>query len=277
MLSRWRSSAMIVIGAATFAFGLNQFIIPNEFTEGGITGIAILLKYLFNFSLGYTTLLLNIPLFIIGWKVLGRNAMAFTILGTVSLSFFLWLTEGWFQPIDAEPLLNVLYAGVTAGIGLGIIFRYGGTTGGVDIIARVANKMFGWSIGRTMFIADILVIGGSVLIIPLPRVMYTLVAVFISSRIIDFVIDGAYAAKAATIISDHAPDIADKVMLEMDRGITLLKGKGAYTGADKEVLYCVVYRGEVVRLKNLVRTIDPRAFIVVSNVHDVLGEGFRED
>jgi uncharacterized membrane-anchored protein YitT (DUF2179 family) len=276
-MNSWKNIVTILIGAWIFSLGINLFIIPAELMEGGVTGIAILLKYLFNVSPALTTLVLNIPLFIIGWKVLGRHAMAYTILGTVSLSFFLWLTDDWPFPTPADPLLNVLYAGVTIGIGLGIIFRSGGTTGGVDIIARLGNKFMGWSIGRTIFIADVMVIGSSAFFLDINKILYTLVAVFIASRVIDFVIEGAYAAKAAMIISDRAPQIADKVMAELDRGSTLLKGKGAYTGSDKEVLYCVVYRGELIRLKNIVRSIDPRAFIVVSRVSDVLGEGFRED
>jgi uncharacterized membrane-anchored protein YitT (DUF2179 family) len=277
VITSWKNIIAIIIGSWIFALGINLFIIPAELMEGGVTGIAILLKYIFNISPALTTLILNIPLFIIGWKVLGKKAMVYTILGTVALSFFLWLTEDWPFPAPTDPLLNVLYAGVTVGIGLGIIFRNGGTTGGVDIIARLGNKFFGWSIGRTIFTADVIVIGFSAFFIDINKVLYTLVAVFIGSRVIDFVIEGAYAAKAAMIISDRAPQIAEKVMAELDRGSTLLKGKGAYTGSDKEVLYCVVYRGELIRLKNLVREIDPKAFIVVNRVSDVLGEGFRED
>jgi uncharacterized membrane-anchored protein YitT (DUF2179 family) len=273
----YKNILFIIIGAWIFAIGINLFIIPAQLSEGGVTGIAILLKYSLDISPSITTLVLNIPLFIIGWRTLGKKAMAYTILGTVSLSFFLWLTDDWPFPEPSDPLLNVLYAGVTVGIGLGIIFRYGGTTGGVDIIARLCNKLFGWSIGRTIFAVDVMVIGASAFVLDINKVLYTLVAVFVGSRVIDFIIEGAYASKAAMIISDRAPEIADKVMNELERGSTLLKGKGAYTGSDKEVLYCVVYRAELMRLTHIVKSIDPRAFIVVSRVSDVLGEGFRED
>ncbi len=274
MKIRIQNVIMIMIGSAIFAFGLNYFTIANELMEGGFTGISLLLNYTFGFSPAVVNLLLNIPLFIIGWRIFGNQAMVYTILGTVSLSIFLWLTSGWQRPMGDDLFLVSLYAGVCVGLGLGIIFRFGGTTGGVDIIARIANKYFGWSMGRTMFVFDVFVIGASVFQIGQEKAMYTLVAVFVGARIIDFVQEGAYAAKAATIISDSAPLIADTIMSEMERGATLLKGRGGYTGSDKEVLYCVVSRSEIIRLKNLVRRIDPNAFIVVNDVHDVLGEGF---
>ena len=276
MKIRWQNIIMIIFGSAIFAFGLNYFTIANELMEGGFTGISILLNYTFGWSPAVMNLVLNIPLFYIGWRVFGHQSMIYTILGTVSLSFFLWVTSGWSNhPMKEDLFLVSLYAGVFVGVGLGIIFRFGGTTGGVDIIARLANKFYGWSMGRTMFAFDFFVIGISVFLIGQEKAMYTLVAVFVGTRIIDFVQEGAYAAKAATIISDSAPQIADAIMKEMERGATLLKGKGGYTGSDKEVLYCVVARSETIRLRNIVHRIDPRAFVVVNDVHDVLGEGFR--
>lgn len=267
---------MIIVGTAIFAFGLNYFTMANELMEGGFTGISILLNYIFNFSPAVVNLILNIPLFIIGWKVFGPKSMFYTIFGTVSLSFFLWLTSSFAdQPMKEDLFLVSLYAGVFVGIGLGIVFRFGGTTGGVDIIARLVNKYYGWSMGRTMFVFDFFVIGISFFFIGQEKAMYTLVAVFVGARIIDFVQEGAYAAKAATIISDSASNIADAIMNEMERGATLLKGRGGYTGSDKEVLYCVVARSETMRLRAIVRRIDPKAFVVVNDVHDVLGEGFK--
>lgn len=266
----------IALGAFIFSFGLNYFTIANQLSEGGFTGISILLNYIFGWSPSITILLMNIPLFILGWVKLGRHSMIYTIIGTLLVSLFLMLTEGLQEPLS-DLLLASLYAGVSIGLGLGIIFRFGGTTGGVDIIARITNKYWGWSIGRTMFLFDTFVITISAFHIGRERAMYTLIAVFLAARVIDFVQEGAYAAKAATIISDHAPEIASRIMKEMGRGATLLKGKGGYTGSDKEVLYCVVSRNELSRLKNLVYLVDHRAFVVVNDVHDVLGEGFEKN
>ncbi|TCS84155.1 YitT family protein [Tepidibacillus fermentans] len=265
----------ITLGALIFSFGLNYFTIANHLSEGGFTGIALLLKYIFGFSPSVVIMLLNIPLFILGWRKLGHQFMFYTIVGTSLVSFFLWLTEGFQQPLN-DLLLASLYAGVSIGLGLGIIFRYGGTTGGVDIIARLAFKYFGISMGRTMFLFDFVIISLSAFYIGIQKAMYTLIAVFVAARVIDFTQEGAYAAKAAIIISDHSLEIKMKIMKEMDRGATMLKGKGGYTGSEKEVLYCVISRNELPRLKQIVHSIDPKAFVVVSDVHDVLGEGFEK-
>ncbi|WP_126427252.1 YitT family protein [Brevibacillus marinus] len=278
MRLRLKSVAAIILGTAIMGFGINAFNIPNNLAEGGITGISIIIKLLLpQVDQGVVYFALNIPLFIIGWKVLGRTAFAYTIIGTISLSAFLSLFGTLLTPTPLDDtLLASLYAGVTVGAGLGIIFRYGGTTGGVDIIARLLNKIAGISMGRTLFVADMLVIGASLVYLSLESAMYTLVAVFLAARVIDFVQEGAYAAKALTIISDKTADIT-KQILELGRGVTVLSGKGAYSGGNKEVVYCVVSRNEVVRMKNIVKEIDPHAFVVVNDVHEVLGEGFTFD
>lgn len=276
MKSRIKNVMAILMGSALMGFGINYFNIANNLAEGGITGIAILLKFVFNWDPGLVNLLINIPLLILGWKVLGRISLIYTVIGTLSLSFFLTVFGGMRLPLE-DSLLASLYAGVSLGVGLGIVFRFGGTTGGVDIIARILNKYKGWSIGRVMFLADFLVIALSMIYLDLTGAMYTLVAVFIGTRVIDFVQEGAYAAKAITIISDYNQEIAKKIMTEMERGATLLNGRGGWTGIQKDVLYCVVSRNEMIRLKNLVHEVDPYAFIIVNDVHEVLGEGFTHD
>lgn len=274
----------IMLGAAVYAFGLHYFIIPNQLMEGGVTGVALLLNYAFGLRVSVTTLALNIPLFILGWKLIGKRGMAYTIFGTVALSFFLWLMElaiayDLVVPFHAhgDLLLAVLYAGVTLGLGLGLVFRFGGTTGGVDILARILNKFSGWSMGQVILAFDAIILSASLFYIPKEKVLYTLVCVFIASKIIDFIQEGAYAAKAFTIISDQAEMIARQVTQEMDRGVTLFPAKGAYSQQDKQVVYCVVNRQETRKLKTLVRRMDPRAFMIISDVHDVLGEGFRPE
>lgn len=276
MKERIKNVFMIIIGSAIMGFGINYFNIANNLAEGGVTGITILLKFIFDWDPGLVNLLINIPLLLVGWKVLGRIALIYTIIGTVSLSFFLSLFGQFRLPLE-DSLLAALYAGVAAGIGLGIVFRYGGTTGGVDIIARLLHKYKGWSIGRTMFASDFIVIGISLIYLDLTGAMYTLVAVFIGARVIDFVQEGAYSAKAVTIISDHNEQIGKKIMTEMERGATLLNGKGGWTGMSRDVLYCVVSRNEMTRVKHLVHEIDPYAFVIVNDVHEVLGEGFTHD
>jgi len=268
----------IVVGAAVAGFGVNYFTIANGLGEGGFTGISILLKYWLDWSPGITSLVMNIPLFVLGWRYLGKRAMGYTIWGTVCFSFFLWLFEDIGSPIDGDLLLASLYAGVTVGLGLGIIFRYGGTTGGVDILARLADKYFGWSIGRTMFTFDFLVIVASLFYLGRERAMYTLILVFVAARVIDLVQEGLYSAKAAMIISNRPHEISRVIVEKMDRGTTLLMGKGGYTQKEKEVVYVVVSRPELIRLKTIIKQIDPYAFVVISDARNVLGEGFyRED
>jgi len=274
---RLKSIIAIIIGTAIMGFGINAFNIPNNLAEGGITGISIIIKLLLPLvDQGIVYFLLNIPLFILGWKVLGRAAFYYTIIGTVSLSVFLSLFEGTLALPLNDKLLASLYAGVAVGAGLGIIFRYGGTTGGVDIIARLLQKHFGISMGRTLFFGDILVIGASLIYLSVESAMYTLVAVFISARVIDFFQDGAYAGKALTIISNHAQEIANQI-LAVGRGVTLLSGRGAFSGEAKDVVYVVVSRNEIVRFKSIVQEVDPHAFVIVNDVHEVLGEGFTFD
>ncbi|OZM57289.1 hypothetical protein CIB95_07440 [Lottiidibacillus patelloidae] len=277
---RVKNILFILFGALIFSFGIVHFNIENNLAEGGFTGITLILHFLFDFDLGLTNLLLNLPLFFIGWKLLGRNAFIYTVIGTVAVSIFLWVFENHkfiSIPLHEDMTLAALFAGVFIGVGLGIIFRYGGTTGGVDIIARLSFKYFGWSMGRTMFLFDAIVILSSLLYLNYREAMYTLLAVFIGARVIDFMQEGAYAARGAMIISEKNEEIAMHILDKMDRGATLLNGKGTYTGAPREVLYCVVGKNEIVRLKNIIKVVDPHAFVAVTEVHDVLGEGFTLD
>jgi len=266
----------ILIGSAIMALGINYFNIANNLSEGGVTGIAILLKLMFDWNPGLTSFIINIPLLLLGWKVLGRYSLIYTIWGTICLSALLSLFGAFRFPMD-DMLLASLFAGVSVGLGLGIIFRFGGTTGGVDIIARVFHKYFGWKIGRTMFVADIVVISGSLIHISLQQAMYTVVAVFVGTRIIDVVQEAAYAARAITIISEKHEEIAQKIMAETRRGVTVFNGVGAYTGKPRKVLYVVVGRSEIVKVKNLVTFVDKEAFISISVANEVLGEGFTLD
>ncbi|MCR6110679.1 YitT family protein [Bacillus sp. A301a_S52] len=277
---QFKNIFFILLGTAIMSFGLVYFNMENNLADGGFTGITLILYFVLNIDPAYSNIVLNIPLFILGWKVLGRNAFIYTLIGTIAVSVFLWLFQRykWFAlPLDDDLTLAALFAGVFIGTGLGIVFRFGGTTGGVDIIAKLGFKYFGWSMGRTMFIFDALVITSSLFYLNYREAMYTLLAVFVSAKVIDFMQQGAYSGKAAMIISDHASDISSAIMREMDRGATILKGRGTFTGHDRDVLYCVVGRNEMVRLKNLISKVDPHAFVTLTDVQDVLGEGFTLD
>ncbi|MFJ5623906.1 YitT family protein [Peribacillus loiseleuriae] len=277
---RFKNILFILFGAAIFGFGLVHFNMQNHLAEGGFTGLTLIIYQLAGINPAYTNLILNVPLFFIGWKFLGRTTFLYTIIGTVGVSIWLWVFERneIKLTLGNDLMLVALFAGVFIGVGLGIIFRYGGTTGGVDIIARLANRYWGHNMGRTMFLFDAFVIFISIITyLEYREAMYTLVAVFIAARVIDFMQEGAYAARGAMIISRNNEAIAEKIMKEMERGITVLKGYGSFTKEDREVLYCVVGKTEIVRLKNIITSVDPHAFVSVSEVHDVLGEGFTLD
>ncbi|WAA13747.1 YitT family protein [Fervidibacillus halotolerans] len=277
---KFKNIFFILLGAAIFSFGLVHFNMQNQLAEGGFTGITLLLYFLFHINPSFSNLILNIPVFFLGWKYLGRSTFYYTIIGTVAVSIFLEIFQRYQYeiPLNGDLTLAALFAGVFIGIGLGIIFRNGGTTGGVDIIARLVQKYIGWSIGKTMFIFDTSVITLSVITYLNPRqAMYTLVAVYIAARVIDIIQEGAYAAKGAFIVSDRHEEIGKRIISDLNRGVTVLHGRGFYSKKTKNVLYCVVAQNELGSLKNLVNSVDPHAFITISNVHDVLGEGFTLD
>lgn len=265
--------AGITLGALIFSFGLNNLIIVNQLAEGGFVGISILGLYLFHVPLGLSFLLLNIPLFWLGYRSFGLSFILHTIVGVVLVSIFAELTRGWLPPIE-DKLLAALYGGVVNGIGLGMIFRFGATTGGADIIARIVNHRWGWSVGRTLFMIDVAVILLVAAIIGPKVAMYSLVALFVAARVIDVVLEGFATSKALMIISDHSTKIADEIQTVLERGTTFLRAQGGFTQKDRLVLYVVVSREEVLRVQNIVRTIDSDAFVIVSDVHNVLGEGF---
>ena len=277
---KFKNIFFIILGAAIFSFGLVHFNIQNELAEGGFTGITLILLFAFNWDPALMNLLLNIPMFIIGWKLLGKKVFVYTVIGTFAVSIFLKVFMIYQIDIHLKDdmFLVSLFAGLFIGIGLGIIFRYGGTTGGVDIIARLAHKYIGWSMGKTMFLFDAFVILVSwAVYLDHRSMMYTLVALFVGSRVIDFVQEGAYAARGAFIISESQDEIATKITADMDRGVTVFRGYGHFTKSDREILYCVVGKNELVRLKNIITSVDPHAFVSLTDVHDVMGEGFTLD
>lgn len=276
MRQHFRNILLIILGSAIMGFGINYFNIANRLSEGGVTGITLLLKYIFNWDPGLSNFIINIPLLIIGWKVFGKSSLLYTVIGTLAVSLFFSLFAPFHYQMK-DTLLAALYAGVTVGVGLGIVFFAGGTTGGVDILARLFHKYKGWSMGRTMFAFDIVVIALSLMYLNLDRAMYTLVAVFVSARVIDFVQEGTYSGKAVMIISDHNREIAGKIIHEMGRGATLLQATGGYTNIERQVLYCVIARNEIMRIKSLIHQTDPHAFMIINEVHEVFGEGFTFD
>ncbi len=270
----------ILMGTSLVAFGLVHFNIQNELAEGGFTGITLIFYFTFGWKTSISYFLLNIPVFIIGWRLLGKKSIIYTLIGATSLSVWLAIFEEFhfLMPLHDDLMLASLFAGVFAGLGIGITFRYGGTTGGIDIIAKIIWKYYGISPGKTMFIFDIFVLALSMATyLDYKEAMYTLVVVFIATRIIDFLNDGLYDARGAMIISNQVSAIADRIAADLGRGVTFLRGHGYYHKADQDVIYCVVGKNEINQLKEVVTKVDPYAFMTISVVQDVHGEGFTLD
>ncbi|HCD18187.1 YitT family protein [Macrococcoides caseolyticum subsp. caseolyticum] len=270
----------ILIGAFIFSFGIVNFNMTNELTEGGFTGIALILYHLFGTSPALMNLIFNIPLFFVGYKLLGRLSFIYTLTGTLSVSLFLWLCERYPMHIDLKEdlLLASLFGGVFIGVGLGIIFRFGGTTGGVDILARLMKKYFDIAMGRTMFAFDCLVLIATYITIgDYIITMYTLVCVFVGARVIDIIQDSGYSARGALIISERHKEISDEINSLLERGVTIISAHGHYSQTERPIIYCVVPKNEITRLKQIINSVDPHAFVSLLDVHDVLGEGFTLD
>ncbi|KAA9178493.1 YitT family protein [Enterococcus durans] len=267
---------LIIIGTSIYAFGLVYLNIANQLAEGGVSGITLILKALFGIDPAYSTLFINIPLILIGGKILGKRSLAYTVLGTLSLSVFLWIWQRVPLQINLQHdlLIVSLLAGLVAGIGSGLVYRMGGTTGGSDIIARILEKNYGISMGRSLLALDVIVLLASLSYIDLKRMMYTLIVSYVFSRVIDSILDGGYAAKGILVVSNKNEEIAPLLMTGLERGVTFLSGEGGFSGQSKKIIYIVVSSSEITEVKRIIHDIDEKAFVSVINVHEVEGEGF---
>ncbi|MDH6365618.1 uncharacterized membrane-anchored protein YitT (DUF2179 family) [Enterococcus sp. PF1-24] len=267
---------LILSGTCIYAFGLVYLNIANHLAEGGVSGITLMLRALFQIDPAYSTLLINIPLVLIGGKILGRRTFIYTIIGTVSLSSFLWIWQRIPIVINLENdlLIVALLAGLAGGIGSGLVYRTGGTTGGSDVVARILEINYGISMGRSLLIFDVIILTLSLTYLDLNRMMYTLIVSYVFSKVIDSMLDGAYAAKGLIVISNHSEAIAPLLMDNLERGVTFFNGEGGYSQHPKKILYIVVSPREIHEVKRLIYQIDERAFLSVINVHEVEGEGF---
>lgn len=262
------------LGTAIYAFGFVAFNMANHLAAGGVAGISLLLHFLANFDPSYSTMIINIPLLIIGYKFLGRKIFIFTVWGIVSLSLWTWLFQR--IPINFnihhDMLVASLLAGVFAGTGVGIVFRFGGTTGGADIVAKLVQAKKGVQVGRTIFMIDSFVLLISLSYINLEEMMYTLIASFVAAQVIGVIQSGGYSAKGILIISNKHEEIAQLIINEFGRSATYLHGEGAYSGNQKEVLYVVLNPTEIHELRQSLTVIDPNIFASVINIHEVVGD-----
>lgn len=267
---------LITFGCGLFGFSLVNINMANSLAEGGFTGISLILNSWFDINPAYSTLFLNIPMILIGWKLMGNQSLFYTLYGTFMLSFSLWI---WQKkpvsiPIGDDLFIAALLAGLAGGAGSGLIYRAGGTTGGSDIIAQIAERKFGIALGKTLLAFDVVVLVLSLTYLDLQHMMYTLLSSFVFAQMIDFIQQGSYSGNGMLIISNKSDEIAENILAELDRGVTYIKAQGAYSKQEKNILYCVMGPHEIVAAKNIINQADPNAFISILSVHEILGEGF---
>lgn len=270
---------MIILGSFIISIGINMFIVHANLLSGGVSGIALIFQYVFKFPAGYTVLLLNIPLFVLSIK---KNSMRFTVLtliGTISLSVFLVITNSFRDILVLnDPLLLCIYGGVLNGIGIGLVFSNHGSTGGLDIVSVLLKKKYeNFDIGNISFAVNFIIVCIGAIWFGLSSALYTLVSMYITSFMIDKVIKGFNRQKMILIITKNEKEVSKAVMNDLGRGVTLLKGEGAYTGKEKEVLYCIVSLSQLPQLKLIVKTIDEDSFISILDVSEVQGKGFNSN
>jgi uncharacterized membrane-anchored protein YitT (DUF2179 family) len=275
-LKKWvRDAIGITVGALFSAVALNMFLIPNKIAAGGITGLAIVLHYLFNVPVGLTGLALNVPLFLLGMKFLGKRYGINTLYGAAVLSVAIDGLAPYVPVLTTDTLLASLYGGVLDGIGLGLVFKFNGTTAGTDLCAAVINRLTGISIGQALLGVDFFVIILAGLAFgKIELSLYALITLFIATQILDLIQEGRSSARAFIIMTEHSDEVGTAIMAEMGRGVTYLSGRGGFTGQQREVVFCVVSTNEVSRLIDLVHRFDAAAFVIVTDAHDVMGEGF---
>jgi uncharacterized membrane-anchored protein YitT (DUF2179 family) len=266
----------ITAGSFLIALALTVFLVPNRIAAGGVSGLATVIYYISSFPIGITMLIINIPLFLAGLKIMGTSFGMRTIYGIISLSVFTDLLQPHVVSLTDDLLLASIYGGVVGGIGLGIVFRSRGTTGGTDMIASLINYYTGITVGEGLLIADGVVVALAGIFFNLEVALYAAVTIFITSQTIDVIQEGLNFKKGVLIISEQADEINQMVVNDLNRGITEFEAKGGYTGDRKQVLLCIISRSEVSELKAAVAKIDKDAFVIISDVHEVLGEGFTE-
>lgn len=268
--------SMITIGALIVAANVPLFLVPNNVISTGVTGIGMLAHYLWRWPIGLVTLLINIPLIFAGirwgggWRFFTRTIYAVLIL-TIGID----LLSRVLPPIQTEPLLYTLFGGLLDGVGIGLVLRGSGTTGGTDIIAQLLSRYHNIPFGNVFIMTNSAILLAAMLIVGIVPVLYALIVNYVSGKVVDTVQEGVGYARAALIMSQHSQEISQAIFTQLGRGVTVLEARGGYTQKPQPTLYVVVTRSQVTLLKRLISEIDPRAFVVVSEAHEVLGEGFN--
>lgn len=260
----------LFIGSILAAIGLEIFLVPNQIIDGGTTGISILLSHITQVPLSIFVVILNLPFLYIGYNQIGKTFALSTLFSISSLAF--WIS--YFQPIPEltnDLFLAAVFGGIIIGVGVGLIIRYGGSLDGTEIIAIILDKKTGFSVGEVVMFFNLFILACAGLVFSWDKAMYSLVAYFVAFKMIDITIEGLDESKGVMIVSDSPDEIADALLARLGRGVTVLYGEGAFTGDKKKVLYSVITRLEIAKLKSIIHEKDKNAFVTINEVHDVFG------
>jgi len=271
---------LVILGTLIQAVALRIFFVPADLASGGVSGVAQLINHFTDWPIGMMVFLGNLPLFLLGWRYLGGRRFALrTATAILTLSFatdaLLWLPFFPKEGLTNDLVLNSLYGAVVAGVGYGLVYRGQGTSGGSDILARILNHYRGIPITQSYLITDAAVILGAGFIFGWDKALYAIITLYVSGLVVDTTMEGAGTVRTALIITSEPAKVSETILTEMERGVTVLSGTGAFTGKERPVLYTVVTRSEVQMLKTIVHEADAGAFMVIGAAHEALGEGFK--
>lgn len=265
----------LMIGAILASIGLEIFLVPNNIIDGGIIGISIISSYVTKLPLGFFIFILNLPFLLIGYKQIGKTFVISTIFSITILSIGVSILHP-IPGITKDVLLAAVFGGIILGIGVGLIIRYGGSLDGTEIVAIILDKRTAFSIGEIVMFFNIFILSSAGWFFGWDKAMYSLIAYFIAFKVIDITVEGLEESKEIMIVSEKPEEIAEVLMARLGRGVTFLNGKGGYSGEEKNVLYSVVTRLEIAKLKAIIDEIDEEAFVTISDVHEVMGGRFKK-
>ncbi len=260
----------LTIGAVIVAFGLENFLVPNSIVDGGVVGISIMVSYLTKLPLGIFTFFLNLPFLALGYKHLGKKFVFLSLYSSAMLSIFVTIFHNT-PNVTEDVLLAAIFGGITVGIGVGLILRNNGSLDGTEIVALVFGKKIPFSTGEIIMFINIFIFAAAAIVFNVEQAMYSILTYFLIYKSIDVVMEGIDESRTVMVITKCPDEISKVILYELKRGVTFIDGKGAYTGEYKKILYCVITRLEIAKLKEIVHEIDPKAFIAITNVHEVEG------
>ncbi|GEM03933.1 membrane protein [Halolactibacillus miurensis] len=267
--------SLVLLGSFMIAIGFNLFLLPNQVASGGVAGISTILNSVFGYSPEIVQWAINIPLFVLGIFILGKNFGMKTFVGTVAVPFFVGVSSAW-PAATPDPLLGAIFGGMACGVGIGIVFRGKGSTGGIDLAAQILHKYVPLPFGICIALFDGVIVLTATFVFSVEQGLYALIGLFVTSRTIDLVQVGLNSSKNLMIITDHVEPVREALLNQVDRGVTVWQAEGGYTKEERRMIMCVVNQNEFSRTSQIIKLIDPKAFIVVMNASEVIGEGFTK-